>query len=404
MANLTAEDRQRYEDTVRALVDLGHRGSTTEHEARAADLLAKGFEALGLEPERQAFRGSSTMGGRLLVHVVVAALGAALFWVSPIATITLGALAFFSLIAETTTRVAVLSAPLARRPSQNVFARIRPDGEVERRVVVLGHYDTQRTGRMWKPGVLDAVAPLLNRAPGVTKSPLFLVMLAMIAQVGLGIAALIFPGSGVVAGLLIPCLAIFALSGYLLGDWAKGPFVPGANDNATGAAAALTLAAAWQRNPVPGVEFIGLCPGCEETGLDGATAWAEKFGHHGPPLTFINIDSLGYGTPRFVGKEHSLAGVPVAYPEEMVRLAGQVATERGLTEAGPHVIPVASDAISFLVRGIPGITMHCFEDGGMMPNYHQMTDTCDRMSFDRAWAGMEFAWAVLRRWAENAEW
>ena len=77
------EQRPRFEERVRALAAFGHRGSTTDRERAAADYLCQQVASLGLTPEREAFLGSSSFGGRILIHVLVAVAAALLFWVSP---------------------------------------------------------------------------------------------------------------------------------------------------------------------------------------------------------------------------------------------------------------------------------------------------------------------------------
>ena len=57
---------------------FGHRGSTTDRERAAADYLCEQIRSIGLEPQRESFKGSSSYGGRILIHVIVATLGSAL--------------------------------------------------------------------------------------------------------------------------------------------------------------------------------------------------------------------------------------------------------------------------------------------------------------------------------------
>jgi Peptidase family M28 len=399
----TAEARQQYERRVRDLADLGHRGSGSTREAQAAAYLADELRAAGLEVEIEHFLGCSSLGARLLVHVIVAALGACLLPLAPWAASLLGLVALTSLILEQGSRGALLSRFLINKPSANVVARIPPlQGPVRRRVLVMGHYDTQRTGLIWRGGLTKHVAALLDRAPGMVKSPLFLVGLAMVAQIALGLAALVWPAAPAVAVGTRLVLVVHLIAGALLAEWMVGRPVPGASDNATGAAAAMELAEAWRRRPVPEVELVVLLTGCEETGCLGSTAWAQA--HlaelRSVPTTFLNLDSFGYGSPRFLGTEHALSGLPVSYPAKVVAMCDEVAQDRGLTNAGPRSLQVATDGLPFLVRGIPGASVLCFEDHGYMPNYHQLSDTADNLDFGLAWEAIGFCRALLLRLAQ----
>lgn len=395
--------RERYRSRVLALEGLGHRGSTTEREAEAARYLVAELRGLGLRAELEAFPGSGSMGARLCLHVVLALIGAALLWLAPVASAALGALALVSLVVEQSTRARLLGWFLVRRPSANVVARREArGGRARRRLVVLAHYDTQRTGLMWREGLVRRIAPLLSRSPGVTKSPLFPVMLAMIGVPVAGVLGLLVPDTVAVSVLGVITLVILGVATLVLAEWMVGPYVPGACDNASGTAAVISVAEAWCAQPsAPEVEVVFLLTGCEETGLLGAAAWADAHRQElgDTPTTFVNFDSLGYGRPRFLGREHSLAGVPVSYPADLVALCGAVATEHHLEGAGPHTLPVATDGFALLARGIPGVSILTFEDDGHMPNYHQLTDTSDRMDFDVAWSAVRYGAEVVQRMA-----
>ena len=402
---MDGEARRRYQQRVRALEAFGHRGSASANEARAADFFLRELTALGLDPAREPFFGCGSLGVRLLLHVVVAAIGAALLWHAPWLTVLLGIAALLSFVLEHTTRFALLGSVLLRRTSQNVVTRIPArGGQATRRIVVLGHYDTQRTGWIWREALLRRMTPVLTRSPGMMKSPLFLVLFAMCLQPLVGAAALVWPGVGWVSVLGSAILIVYFVSGCLLAQWAVGPYVPGACDNAGGSAAVISLAEAWLEDPIDGVELVVLLTGCEETGLLGAAAWADAHSDElrELPTTFLNLDSLGYGRPRFLGREHSLAAIPVRYPARTVELCAALASRRGMVDAGPHVLPVATDGLAFLQRGVPGASILSFEDGGHMPNYHQLSDTSDRMNFDVAWECVEFGWELLRTFGRDS--
>ncbi len=68
------EYRSNYEQRIRTLVGFGHRGSSTDRERAAADYLCGQLSSIGLNPEREAFTGTSSHGGRILIHVLLATL------------------------------------------------------------------------------------------------------------------------------------------------------------------------------------------------------------------------------------------------------------------------------------------------------------------------------------------
>ncbi|MBI5481507.1 MAG: M28 family peptidase [Deltaproteobacteria bacterium] len=395
--------RQRFERRVRDLVAFGHRGSATPHEARAAEYLASEARAAGLEPTTVPFTGCSSFGARLFLHVVVAAVGLLPLWTVPFATIALGLFALVSLLAEESSWPALLGRLVVAAQSRNVEARVPAAGGPPRaRVVVLGHYDTQRTGLMWREGLIRRLGPMLARSPGPTRAPMFPVVLAMALQIVAGALALAAPSLRPV-GIVLAAFAFFvyAVAGFVLAEWARGPFVPGASDNATGSAAVFSLVEEWRKSPPEAVELVALWTGCEETGLMGSAAWAvaNRRAVQAVPTTFLNVDTLGRGRPRFVGVEYSIGAWPVRYPPALLELCARAAAEAGFADAGPKPMSVPSDALQLLVRGIPGATVMCFEDDGHLPGCHQMIDTMDNVDFEVAWSGVRLAWEILRRLA-----
>lgn len=400
---MTEEDRTRYRQHVSDLGAFGHRGSATDHESRAADYLVGELRDLGLEPIREPFYGNRAWAGRHLLHVAVAAVGVGCLWVLPVASVVLGVVALASFWAEGITRGPWLSRPIVRAASQNVVTRISATTSPRLRVVVCGHYDTQRTGLIWV--LAGWFAPWQWRLPVSLKPPLLPLAGIMTAQVLVGGAALagLYPLLITLVGWAL--LTVYALYAVLFGQWALSPFVPGAADNASGVAAVLAIAREWQREPVTGIELVLLLTGCEETGLLGAAAWADQ--HRAEtqavPTVFLNIDCVGMGPTRFLGWEVPVVGNTVPYPPETLAVAEAVAAEQGLTDAGPYSVPGPTDGLALLARGISGVTVAGFWGRGHFPNYHRMSDTADAVDYESAYTGVEFAWALLRRLIRDSE-
>lgn len=393
------ECRERYERRVRELVAFGHRGSATENERRAAEYLGEELRGLGLAPTIEPFRGSGSLGMRLLLPIAVAAAGLALMWWLPVVTAALGVAALFSMVVEQMSRGLVLGRLLPRPMSQNVTARLRPAaGDVSRRLIVCGHYDTQRTGMLFHEQVWRRLTPFFLRLPPAFQVPMVPVCLAMAGQVVLGFGvvggldskvALI--AGGVLAAIYVGFAAPFA-------EWSVRRHVPGAADNASGAAAVLAIAEQWDPAACPGTELVLLLPGCEESGLLGAGAWADR--HVAElreiPTVFLNLDGLGFGPPRVVEVEVPLAGWPARYPRGMVERCSEVAVEGNAAGVRPRMVPVLTDGTALLARGLSGVTVVGMQPDGRLPHWHQMTDDVAHLDFDAAWEGVVFAGRVAR--------
>lgn len=388
--------RPKYEERIRALAAFGHRGSATPNEQRASDYLCDELKAIGLEPTREAFAGSRSLGARVLIHVLVAAIGAACFWSVPVLSIVLGLISVASLWVEQTTRGVWLSRPFVKYPSSNIIARI-PAIAPKLRMIVCGHYDTQRTGFMW---ILFAYfGPLFWWVPAILKPPMMPLGLIMVGQGVLAIVAMIH---GVTFELTIvnaAILVVYAGAILLLGEWSVERFIPGAGDNATGASGVITIAEAWLSEPRDDIELVLVLLGCEEGGLLGSAAWADRHRNEleSLPTVFVNLDNLGFGPPRFFRSEVPQFGIPVPYPPAMIEAAKETAKELGLENAGPHSMPGPTDALSFLTRGMQGVSVVSFRKWGFMPTYHRLLDTTENLDFDAAWQAVVFSEALLQR-------
>jgi hypothetical protein len=394
------ELRSKYEERVRTLAGFGHRGSATPHEQAAADYLCGQFQAIGLEPVREAFVGCRSFGGRILVHVLVAAIGASFFWLRPETSIALALVALISFAREHATRGPWLSKPLVRFPSANLVARI-PATSPRLRVIVSGHYDTQRTAFIW--WLFSYIGPIYWWVPARLKPPLLTPALVMVGQIVISCLAIFIGQNQNLTIANAGILGFYAIYIIFLGDWARGPFVPGAADNASGAATVLALGEAWLRQPREGVELVLLMPGCEESGLLGAAAWANRHRQElgELPTVFLNFDNLGVGPPRFFRAETPLFGMLAPYPPAIVKAAKEVAHELGLKNAGPHTMPGPTDGLAFLKRGMQGMTIVSFRHWGYMPWYHRSRDTSSTIDFDAAWQGVRFGQALLERLVEE---
>jgi hypothetical protein len=382
----------RYERRVQALVAFGHRGSATSHERRAAEYLAGELRASGIAPVIESFRGARSFAARVLIHIGIAAIGLMLSWRMPAFGIALAAVALISFVVEQGRCIVLLSWPACRYRSQNVCGTVPAIHAARRRIILSAHYDTQRSGFIW------TINRYLNRVsvhlPLWLKPPMAFLAALMAGQVLLGLVQMCLgPGLSIriLDGLL---LAIYAVVATLFIQFALGRFVPGAVDNASGVAAVLELADAWIAfPPADDAELVVLLTGCEESVLLGAAAWADRHREELErlPTVFLNLDSMAFGPPRFLGAEVPAAGLPLRSDAQLIELCLQVARELGLHDAGPHALPGPTDAFAFLARGMRGISIVSFQPGGVLPRYHTMADTVSNTDFAAARATVEFA-------------
>ena len=169
----------------------------------------------------------------------------------------------------------------------NVVARVPAAGEAERTVVFVAHHDAAPTGLAWRMNQL--------RIPHLLP-----------VQVALALIAL---GCALGSRLLRAIGGAFVLVATLLGlDLMRNRIVPGANDNATGVAAALALATAFARDPLPRTDAVFVFTDCEEVGLGGMAAWLDA--HTGEldlaGTILVGLDTLGSGEPMVVTRDGAI--------------------------------------------------------------------------------------------------
>lgn len=158
-------------------------------------------------------------------------------------------------------------------------------------------------------------------------------------------------------------------------DNATGAIFPGADDNASGVAIMLEVAAKLASSFAPQRPIIFVAFTGEEKGLLGSKYFVENLpGVFNKENVFamINLDSVG----RLNGRQLQVFGTDSAY--ELPFMAQGIGFTIGLQSNFPAQTIASSDHVSFLNEGIPSI--HLF--AGVTQDYHQPSDTADKLDLD----------------------
>ena len=153
------------------------------------------------------------------------------------------------------------------------------------------------------------------------------------------------------------------------GHYDTVPEVDGANDNASGTALTLALAAIWADHPSSSdICFIGF--GAEELGLHGSRQYVRQLrleDRLSEVTAMVNLDAIGDGRPPY----RILASV------EISEISNAVAADLQIT-AGPGSLPLnlGSDHASFSRVGIPVVFV--FPPGAIL---HTPLDNLDNVDF-----------------------
>ncbi|HEY2603889.1 MAG TPA: M28 family peptidase [Thermoleophilaceae bacterium] len=359
-----------------ALVDFDGRWPGTDAERRASVHLTERLRALGRDAEVEPIR---VRPGYPLTHLIHALLGIAASVVSvkaPVVGAALAALALVSTFGDLTGSFFLVRRLTPVRASQNVMSR---GGEREKPglLVLSAHYDAARTGAIFSRRSLERTATLskLLRRPLGFFGPFFwslvaIFVCALLRVIGidpLPVTVVQFVGT-VVLIVSVPLLADIALS----------QVVPGANDNASGVATVLRLAERFG-DSLKHFDVMVLFPGSEEGFLLGMRAWLRR---HKKELdrgstVFLNVDTVGHGTPRWQTKSGLV--FPLAFHPTLIELCTELGEEHHARGVSRRVI---SDAYSARAAGFPAISIGCLNAMDYVPTYHQHSDTPDNVDVD----------------------
>jgi len=193
---------------------------------------------------------------------------------------------------------------------------------------------------------------------------------------------------------LTAAIQLFALAMCLHAETTS--YGPGANDNASGVGSILALGSRLANEPLEHTEVWLVADGCEELGAYGAEAFAEAHPTEIQDAILISLDIVGAGDPAFLVSDGLLKKYPV--DPETLAVARQVALDCPELRAFEHVGIAYTDAAVLLKRGYRAFTIDALpsEEAGAV-QWHQMTDTVDKIELDCLRRVHEFVWEILQR-------
>ena len=271
------------------------------------------------------------------------------------------------------------------------------DQTAQRTLVLLAHHDAAPTGKIFDdrlqawfgetfPGVLERMD---------TSLPFWWTMLSAPALVATGSAR--GRRGMIAAGLGLSLLAVAAL-----GDIARSPIVPGANDNLTAVAALVAIAERLREQPIPGLRVLLASCGAEEVVQGGIYSFAER---HFPSLDrdrtwFLNLETIG--SPKLILLEGEGPIVMEQYHDRTFRdLIARVADQGAIPLRRGMLARNSTDSVIPSRAGYPTATIASVDRYKALSNYHRMTDTPENVDFTTVMAALELTEAVARELARN---
>jgi hypothetical protein len=369
-------------EVIRELCSFEGRRAGSDAERRAANWLATRLRDTGRRVQVEPTYVHPQYGLVHALHCAIGFAGSLVAIVQPAVGFGLVLLAAVSMYLDLNGRFYLLRRLFFRRASQNVVARGRnPDAPA--RIFICAHYDSARTGAAFQPKRVARASRLAARL-GLPIAPfriLFWSLAILLPVLGARLAGI---DSALISLLQLPPTLILLTGVFLLTDIELSDVVPGANDNASGVATALSLAERLDSDQPENLDVWLLLTGGEECQMEGMRAFVRS---HRKSIDrentyFIVLDAVGAGTVRYETGE----GLAVTYDldRRLVELCAAIADadrENGNRFAAkPLRQGFATDALPARIAKLRATAITCLSDGSLLPaNYHRPEDVPKRI-------------------------
>jgi hypothetical protein len=382
-------------EIVRELCSFEGRLAGSDAERRAANRLAERLRGLGRRAEVEPTYVHPQSALVHAAHCLIAFAGSLVAISSPAVGFALVLFAATSMYLDLNYRLYLLRSLFFRRGSQNVVSP-GPNPRARARLVICAHLDAARSGAIYAPRRARLGAWLAQRSP-VPLGPYRVVFWSLALLLPLLGARMAGFDSNVISVIqLLPTLvllvAVFALVENEISE-----IVPGASDNASGVAAAISLAAELDADPPANLDVWVVLDGGEECQQEGMRRFvrAHRKEFDRANTFFLVIDSVGGGDVRF----ETSAGWLVSYAMDrrLVQLCTAIAEAEPRFTAAPLASGIAGDSMPLRIARMRSIGITCRDADGITPRRHLPTDTAeaiDRGSLERAHG---FALELIRR-------
>ncbi len=377
-------------ESIRELCSFEGRLPGTDAERRAANWLAKRLRDGGRRVEVEPTYVHPKFGLTHAAHCAMGFAGSLAAIAQPAVGFAICLAAALSMYLDLNARFYLVRRLFFRRASQNVVSPgNRP--EAPARILLCAHYDAARTGAFFRPRTIARFTRLarLSPVPFGPFRPLFWSLAILLPILGARMAGV---DSAAISLLQLPPTLILLVAAFMLTDVELSDAVPGANDNASGVATALSLAAALDADQPQNLDVWVVLTGAEECLMEGMRAFVRGSGKKLERETtyFLNLDSVGRGNVRYVTSE-GLA-VSIAMDRRLVELCDAIATadreDQGRFAAQPLAWGFAGDGLPIRLAKFPVTTITTLEPGALVAaNYHRPDDVperIDRAALDRA--------------------
>ncbi|MDX6582470.1 MAG: hypothetical protein QOI10_1654 [Solirubrobacterales bacterium] len=384
---------------IRELCSFEGRLAGTDAERRAANRLAERLRETGRRAEVEPVYVHPQSALVHAGHCLLGFAGSLAAITVPVVGFVLVLLAATSMYLDLNYRLYLLRSLFFRRASQNVVSPgKRPTAPA--RLLICAHVDAARGGAVFAPRRARRFARIAQRSrlPLGPFRLLFWSLAVLVPLLGLRMAGV---DSNLVSLLQLPPTLVLLVGLFALVEIDISEVVPGANDNATGVATAISLAAELEAKAPENLDVWVVLHGggeCEQEGMRRFVRSRRK--RFEKPTTFVlAIESVGAGDVRF----QTSAGWVVGYrmDRRLVELCEAIATAdeegEGKFHAAGYASGLGGEAAATAVAGWRSIALTCHDKDGYVANRHLATDTPDRVDGPAIERAHGFALELIRR-------
>jgi hypothetical protein len=332
------------------------------------------------------FPGLLFMVFAVLLNISMGHLPGVWSWITALAALTLSILAPLLFIIEFVLSYELIDPLFSKKQSINVIGRLRKPGtqNVKRLLILSGHHDSALENTWLR---------FLGYGFFFFSATYFIGLITMVVMSLIQLAGVIFGNAEVVrAGTLGWVLLIYPIVPsiiyvlFLTRGKKNGGLVPGAMDNLSACALAVTMSRFLAENPsfIPdNTEIRFITFGSEEAGLRGSRRYVER---HLEELKRLDARVLNYEMvvhPEIVILTSEVNGTVKNSPE-MVKSVVAAAERAGVPyRKKPATLGTASDAGPFSWAGLKATTLNPFKfPQQFVAFYHQKCDTPDVLTID----------------------
>lgn len=353
-------------EIVSQLTAFQRRGAGSDAERRAARWLADQLSGTGTgtgtsrDVQVEPFWCRPNWALAHAWHAALALAGSLVSVSAPRVGIALLIVALVSIVADALTGVSPGRRLTPERASQNVIAVAGQHEAAETHLILTANYDAGRTGLLGRDRLRGLTAKL-SRGP-LALGWLGWLCLAIVWL--LAVAVLRVAGQhGTAIGLLqLPPTVGLVLTVALLLEHGLSDAGPGATDNATGVAVAISLLNALAAAPPRHLTVELVLHGAGDSGGIGLRRYLRSRRRELRPANAVvlGIAACRTGTPRWWTGDGPL--LPLRYSGQIKELCEGVAEQESHLAARPHRGRGSTPALEARYAGFPATTIGCLED------------------------------------------